>query len=638
MNLPPLFNFPVKEKPLFKLKIKIIAFYFLVFFLLFQIARIATFFSSPEYFADLTGKEIFLSFLHGLRFDFYMLALLLFPLFILFMLPYKKNFIINIFHTIFSLLFICLALFCAGDIIFFSFFNNHIGVEFLASFTHFGLFFQMAFQNYSYITVPLLAGFVFYLFLIYKKTNSYKLIVADNKKYLIKSIVFIVCLALLFPLMLHGKLHFKGKNLGTMEAQVLGNNRTADLILNGPFNTYEAVRKSSKRKLYFKKEDLTLKDNSNLLTPDDKYPFEKKFKNFHLKNDNYNFVLLVMESFDPLLIEQFPQDIPNFMKIKEESLYFPNFYSSGTRSLMGITATIFSLPYIWGQPNMTNGLGSKSLSRIAKYFNNKNYETLSFTTDIATADKAGEMAKYQGFNQFYAKEDIPVKRQYPLFNKGFDYEGFEFILDKINQTKKNFFVYFFTSSMHSPYDIVLSQEHKKYNQKDQIHQFVNRAIYFDDALGNFFEKAKKEPWFDKTIFFILPDHRAVLANKEKANKNLTDHKFKSFLIIYGKPIKAGINNKIATQEDILPTLLDLLNSEESFSSSGESLFDENRSETKFIYEENKNTVHVVSPNAKEHFSEEALADFAQLTPLEKEALKYNEYIYRTLKNNTWKKK
>ena len=169
MKLLPEFHFIPCKKLLFNLKVKIIFAYFLAFFLLFQIARIATFFSSPKYFADLTGKEIFLSFLHGLRFDFYMLALLLFPLFILFMLPYKKKFIINIFHTIFSVLFLLLTLFCVGDIVFFSFFNNHIGAEFLASFTHFGLFFQMAFQNYFYITVPLLIGFTFYLFLIFKK-------------------------------------------------------------------------------------------------------------------------------------------------------------------------------------------------------------------------------------------------------------------------------------------------------------------------------------------------------------------------------------------------------------------------------------------------------------------------------------
>ena len=636
MKIPPLFA-PLK-KDLFRLKIKIIALYYFAFFLLFQISRFAILKTSSNYFTKLTGKDIFLSFLNGLRFDFYMLALLLFPLFVLFMLPFKKKLIINIFHTIFSFLFICLTLFCAGDIIFFTFFNNHIGIEILASFTHFAFFTQMAFQNYFYITIPLVLSFLIYLFFIFKKTNSYELIVENNKKYVMKSVIFILCLMLLFPLMLRGKLEFKGKNLGTMDAQRLGKTRTADLILNGPFNTYEALRKSSKRKLYFKKEDLKIKQNPTYTIPDVNYPFEKKFNNFNAKNDHYNFVLFVLESFDPMLIEKYSQDIPNLMEIKKNGLYFSNFYASGIRSLMGITGTIFSLPYVWGVPNMTNGLGAKNLSRLAQYFNNKGYETLSFSTDIATADKANEMAKYQGFKYFYAKENIPVKRRYPLFNKGFDWEGFEFILDKINNTNKNFFVYFFTSSTHTPYDILLSEEHKKYPQDTQEHQFVNRAIYVDASIGNFFKKAKKEPWFDKTIFFILPDHRAIFSNKSSTNQNITDQKFKTFLIIYGKPIEAGINDKIATQEDILPTLLDLLNSEESFASSGESLFDKNRSNTKFIYEENKNTIHIVNPKGKEYFSEETLTNFDKLTHLEKEALKYNEAIYNALKNNTWKKK
>lgn len=638
MKLPPKFHFSPRQKSLFSLKIKIVFFYFAFFFSLMQIARIANFFSASEYFSSLKGREIFLSFLHGLRFDLYILTLLLFPLFILFMLPYKKKIIINIFHTVFSLLFICLVLFCTGDIIFFTFFNNHIGAEFLASFTHFGLFTQMAFQNYFYITVPLILLFCGYLFFIFKKTKSYELHVGNNKKYIIKSIIFIVCLALLFPLLLRGKLELRGKNLGTMDAQVLGSNKTADLILNGLFNTYEAVRKASKRKIYFEGQTLDFAQSPNLIVPDQNYPFEKQFKNFHIKNEGYNFVLIVLESFDPLLLEKYFQDIPNLMKIKEQGLYFNNFYASGMRSLLGITGTIFSLPYVWGQPNMLNGLGAKNISRIAQYFNNKGYETLSFTTDIATADKAGEMANYQGFKQFYSKENIPVKRKYPLFNKGFDYEGFEFIINKINEINKNFFVYFFTSSLHTPYNILLSPEYQKYPQDTQEHQFVNRAIYVDASIGNFFEKAKKEPWFDKTVFFLLPDHRAVFNNKPITDQNLTDQKFKSFLIIYGKPIKSGINNQIATQEDILPTLLDLLNTEEPFSSSGESLFDENRSDTKFIYEENKNTIHIVTPEGKEYFSEETLKDFDKLSPLEKEALKYNEAIYNLLKNNTWKKK
>ena len=103
MQIPPLFA-PLK-KDLFKLKIKIIALYYLAFFVLFQTTRTAVLLSSSNYFETLTKKEIFLSFLNGLRFDFYILALLLFPLFILFLLPYKKKFVINIFHNFLAIMF-----------------------------------------------------------------------------------------------------------------------------------------------------------------------------------------------------------------------------------------------------------------------------------------------------------------------------------------------------------------------------------------------------------------------------------------------------------------------------------------------------------------------------------------------------
>ena len=75
---------------------------------------------------------------------------------------------------------------------------------------------------------------------------------------------------------------------------------------------------------------------------------------------------------------------------------------------MGRTSTLFSIPYVWGLPTFTQGLGGKSMSRLARYFNNKGYTTLNVMTARATADKANEMADYLGFQQFYAKEDIPV--------------------------------------------------------------------------------------------------------------------------------------------------------------------------------------------------------------------------------------
>ena len=78
------------------------------------------------------------------------------------------------------------------------------------------------------------------------------------------------------------------------------------------------------------------------------------------------------------------------------------------------------------------------------------------------------------------------------------------------------------------------------------------------AIGKFFEKVSREPWFNNTIFILTSDHT-----------NLSDHAFYqtdiggfcSPIIIY-EPGNTGrqpeIQDKIAQQIDILPTVMGML--------------------------------------------------------------------------------
>ncbi len=629
-------SFPKPQNTILTLKIKTMIFFYIVFFLIMLFARIGTLLCASNYFAGLTGKQILLSFLHGARFDLHIMGLILIPLFILFMIPFRSKKIIKIFVYIFIFLCFALSLFIVSDIIFFAIFNNHIGIEILTSFTHIGLFVQMAFQTYYYITIPLLIGAI----LVFYFSNRYldRIYNPNKEPHFVRNSIFVILL--LIPLMffmLKGKMQIHGRNVGLMDAQVLGTPKTVDLILNAPYTTINAIHKRQNRKLYFDnpvKGISIATEQEELLNQDN--PFERKRISFNKQNKDYNFVLVILESFDPLLIDKYPDVIPNFMKLKNEGLYYKNFYSSGMRSLIGVTATLFSVPYVWGLPTMKTGLGGNEFSRIATYFVNKNYSTLNIITDLPSADNANLMAQYLGFDSFYSKNDIPVKNDYPIFHKGFDYEGLEFLIEKINKLNNKFFAYFYTSSLHNPYNILLSEKYKLYPMDTEEHQFLNRTYYTDVALGNFLTKARKEPWFKNTIFLFLPDHRAPLSNR--MTDDITESKFKSFLLIYGPEIEPQTSNIFVTQEDVLPTLIDLLNTSQSYSSSGQSLFDKERNKDKFIYEENKNTVHIIGPKIRDVFSEETLEDFSSLSDERKQALQFNEAVFTLLKNNTWKKK
>ena len=112
----------------------------------------------------------------------------------------------------------------------------------------------------------------------------------------------------------------------------------------------------------------------------------------------------------------------------------------------------------------------------------------------------------------------------------------------------------FTASSHHPYAIPEKYE-KVYPEEGII---IHKCIrYTDMAIRKFFETASKQPWFKNTIFVLTSDHT-----------NLSDHPyyqtdiggFCSPIIIY-EP-EGGhhpeIQDKIAQQIDILPTLMGML--------------------------------------------------------------------------------
>lgn len=118
---------------------------------------------------------------------------------------------------------------------------------------------------------------------------------------------------------------------------------------------------------------------------------------------------------------------------------------------------------------------------------------------------------------------------------------------------------------------------------------------------------------------------------DKAKQN-----FGSFLLVYAPALFAPKTVDInANQEDILPTLLDLLNSRERFASSGQSLFDKDRNPVKYIYAENRD-IYILGKGHNHWFN--FVDNMKDLSEDEKTAVRFNEAIYQLLKENKFKSK
>ena len=109
------------------------------------------------------------------------------------------------------------------------------------------------------------------------------------------------------------------------------------------------------------------------------------------------------------------------------------------------------------------------------------------------------------------------------------------------------------------------------------HPIAEAIHYGDYSLRKFFEEAKKQPWYDNTIFVICADHTSSTDSPLYGQRT----EMYKIPILFFHP-KGYIEPKIETDFfqhlDILPTLLDLLNVKTDYYSIGQSYYQRNEKE------------------------------------------------------------
>lgn len=246
---------------------------------------------------------------------------------------------------------------------------------------------------------------------------------------------------------------------------------------------------------------------------------------------------------------------PEFDKLTKEGLLFTNLYCTGTRSVRGIEAVVtgfvpnpsesvvklsnaqqgfFSLADVYGRLNYDTSFiygGMANFDNMASFFNGNGFNNIIDETDF---DKDGQKHAFKG-TWGYSDEDLAVKA-----NEYFKSLG-----------KKPFYSLMFSTSNHEPFEF----PDGRIELYDKTKNTVNNAMkYADFSIGKFFELAKKEAYFNNTIFVVIADH-----NTRTYGKNLVPvHKFHIPGLIIAPNIKKGsVYSKLSSQMDIPSTVLAL---------------------------------------------------------------------------------
>lgn len=268
-----------------------------------------------------------------------------------------------------------------------------------------------------------------------------------------------------------------------------------------------------------------------------------------------NLVILLQESLGARFVGEMGglPLTPNLDKLLKEGWRFNQMYATGTRSVRGIEAMITGFPPTPSRAVVKLSKSQTGFFTIADLLKNEGYHTQFIYGGESHFDNMKSFFFGNGFEEIVEEKDY-INPEFKgswgvsdedLYNKAHD----EFT--QLNKQDKPFFSLVFTSSNHSPFEY----PEGKIEPYDTEFKTRNNAVkYSDYALGTFFDKAKKSEYWDDTIFIIIADHDARVYGSQLVP---VAH-FHIPALILGKGIEPKIDERLANNIDIPPTLLSLI--------------------------------------------------------------------------------
>jgi len=304
---------------------------------------------------------------------------------------------------------------------------------------------------------------------------------------------------------------------------------------------------------------------------DERYPLARRFIGTQATSA-YNVVLIIEESLAAEFMGTYGDPMgatPNIDRIASQGIVFERFLSSGSRTSHGIFATLFSVPAQLGSPVMHTTFILNNYRSIAQVLKNHGYETMFIYGGVYEFTNAYGVLMNSGFEKIIGEplpSNPPIKRR----TWGYDDENmFERLHHELSKpSDKPRFAVLFTQNLHGrevPKDFLELIGGVKYSQETRNHNYYNLEYYTDWCIGQFFSKAKEQPYFNKTIFAITADHTSHI------NPNLYENYHIPFILYAPWLLSPARYNTVGSQLDILPTILGLLNLQTDHASFGRDL-------------------------------------------------------------------
>lgn len=287
------------------------------------------------------------------------------------------------------------------------------------------------------------------------------------------------------------------------------------------------------------------------------YNHSETTNDFFLTTQKPNIVFIILESWTAHCIKAFGgDDFATFTdSLANEGIFFSNAYASGHVSDQGIAAILSGQPCVSRMSVVNQTSKSGSLPSLNESLKPLGYNSgFYFGGDLNYGNIRGYL-----FNKKWdiIKEERDYSDDVPKGKLGIqDKEMADVFIREINRAKTPFIYAWFTLSSHMPYDF----EGEKKQLTDIENDYTNSIIYTDNALKDFFKKAKQQAWYKNTLFVVSADHSHA-CHKNYRNHEPMYHQIP--ILFFGEVIKPeyrGLNfSRPFSQINIAKTLLHQMN-------------------------------------------------------------------------------
>ncbi|WP_316347803.1 LTA synthase family protein [Desulfuromonas acetoxidans] len=289
-----------------------------------------------------------------------------------------------------------------------------------------------------------------------------------------------------------------------------------------------------------------------------------------------NVVVILMESFAGRMVGALGQAAPitpDFDQLAKQGVLFTRAFSNGTHTHQGVYASMASWPNLPGYEYLMKMMeANQAMSCLPELLKRRGYQTLFLYNGEFSWDNKEGFFRQHGMEEFIGRDDY-VNPYFvdPVWGVS-DIDVFRRANAEFRERAKKgpFCATILTLSNHSPFNLPDPLPFTAVDAPAGQEGRYNAMRFSDWSLGEFFRLARQEAYFDNTLFVITGDHGFASAPMV-TSMNLS--RFHVPLLFYAPAMLAPqTRTTVASQVDIVPSILGLLSENTRHQSWGRNLF------------------------------------------------------------------